>query len=160
MSDSGIRSKCAPTGTGAFFPTQPASPPRSPLSAEHYRHPRSSLRAVSRLPVSPSGCRACFLSDPPFFPWRCSVMSDLELIDAVTHVTGEDAHEIRRLCDADLRQMMRAVCVSRAAATAVKPPHRPATIEKTCERHRRCGGLGNHHELQHDVVAAAGDLEG
>ena len=30
------------------------------------------------------------------FPWRCSVVSDLELIDAVAHVTGEDAHEIRR----------------------------------------------------------------
>ena len=37
----------------------------------------------------------CFLSRCAF-PWRCSVLSDLELIDAVAHVTGEDSHEIRR----------------------------------------------------------------
>ena len=30
------------------------------------------------------------------FPKEIVCMSDLELIDAVAHVTGEDSHEIRR----------------------------------------------------------------
>jgi hypothetical protein len=64
--------------------TPPLEPRRSGC-CEFTTLPTPSLPRFSRRPLWLPGVFPCLF--PPF-PWRCFVMSDRDVIDAVAHVTG------------------------------------------------------------------------